>query len=117
MTAERLSTVSVKGLRGLPGVDFALQPMTALIGPRGVGKSRLLAAIAWLLTGQPDLSGESFSGEPSVVRASGLAVRAMLVDAGGSSGREIKVECGSCRGAEKSVSAVQRFAATLNGEI
>ena len=90
MTAERLSTVSVKGLRGLPGVDFALQPMTALIGPRGVGKSRLLAAIAWLLTGQPDLSGESFSGEPSVVRASGLAVRAMLVDAGGSSGREIE---------------------------
>jgi len=35
----------------------------------------------------------------------------------GSSGREIKVEFGSCRGAEKSVSAVQRFEATLNGEI
>jgi OLD-like protein/putative AbiEii toxin of type IV toxin-antitoxin system len=29
--------------------------MTALIGPRGVGKSRVLAAVSWLMTGVPDL--------------------------------------------------------------
>ncbi len=74
----RLTSVSVQGLRGLPGVEVSLQPITALIGPRGVGKSRLLAAIAWLLTGSPDLSGDSFGGEPAIVRASGLKVRATL---------------------------------------
>jgi len=95
VTQARLSSVSVKGLRGLPGVEIGLQPMTALIGPRGVGKSRLLAAIAWLLTGHPDLGGDSFSGEPSVVRASGLIVRAMLLDASQSSGREIERRPGS----------------------
>lgn len=78
VTTTRLSSVSVRGLRGLPSVDIALQPITALIGPRGVGKSRLLAAIAWLLTGSPDLSGYSFGGEPPVVAASGLDVRAVL---------------------------------------
>jgi predicted ATPase len=81
MTQLRLAKVSVQGLRGLPGVEIGLRPMTALIGPRGVGKSRLLAAVAWLLTGDPDLGGDSFSGEPSVVRASGLVLRATLVDA------------------------------------
>jgi len=78
VTQIRLTSVSVRGLRGLPPIEIGLKPMTALIGPRGVGKSRLLAAIAWLLTGSPDLSGESFSGEPSVVRASSLEVSANL---------------------------------------
>ncbi|HYI21323.1 MAG TPA: TOPRIM nucleotidyl transferase/hydrolase domain-containing protein [Candidatus Limnocylindrales bacterium] len=55
----RLSSLSVRGVAGLPDVDFELQPMTALIGPRASGKSRLLAAISWLLTGQPDLAAES----------------------------------------------------------
>jgi predicted ATPase len=78
-TTTRLTSVSVNGLRGLPGIEIALQPITALIGPRGVGKSRILAAIAWLLTGYPDLSGETFGGEPPVVRASGLRVSATLL--------------------------------------
>lgn len=78
MAETRLTSVSVHGLRGLPGVEVSLQPITALIGPRGVGKSRLLAAIAWLLTGSPDLSGDSFGGEPPIVRASGLKVKATL---------------------------------------
>ncbi len=34
-----------------------LQPVTALIGPRASGKSRLLAAIAWLLSGNPPQAG------------------------------------------------------------
>jgi predicted ATPase len=79
----RLTSISVQGLRGLPGVEIALQPMTALIGPRGVGKSRLLAAVSWLLTGHPDLSGDSFGGEPPVVRASGLKVTADLESVNG----------------------------------
>ena len=83
MTISRLSSVSVRGLRGLPGVDIDLLPMTALIGPRGVGKSRLLAAIAWLLTGRPDLSGDFHRGEPPVLAASGLSVRAVLDTPGG----------------------------------
>ena len=70
--------MTVQGLRGLSQVELSLRPITALIGPRGVGKSRLLAAISWLLTGRPDLSGESFGGEPPVVRASGLRVSAQL---------------------------------------
>jgi len=68
----------VRGLRGLPDVSIAFQPITALIGPRGVGKSRLLAAISWLMTGSPDLSGDSFGGEPVVVAASGLHVTGVL---------------------------------------
>ena len=59
-------------------MDIALQPITALVGPRGVGKSRLLAAISWLLTGSPDLSGDTFGGEPVVVAASGLHVMGAL---------------------------------------
>ena len=75
--------MTVNGLRGLPPVEVGLRPITALIGPRGVGKSRVLAAISWLLTGRPDLSGESFGGEPPVVRASALRVTAHLEDGGG----------------------------------
>jgi predicted ATPase len=74
----RLKSVTVRGLRGLPQVEVGLRPITAFIGPRGVGKSRLLAAISWLLTGRPDLSGESFGGEPPVVRASELQVTAEI---------------------------------------
>ena len=90
VTQARLLSISVKGLRGLPGVEIGLQPMTALIGPRGVGKSRLLAAMAWLLTGYPDLSGESFAGEPTVVRANSLAVTAKLAGPDGAATRTIE---------------------------
>jgi hypothetical protein len=53
-----LASISIRDLPGLPGVEVGLQPMTALIGPRGSGKSRLLAAVSWLLSGAPDLVGE-----------------------------------------------------------
>ena len=57
----RLASVATHGVRGLPDVESALQPVTALIGPRGGGKSSLLRAVSWLLSGSPDLSGESFA--------------------------------------------------------
>src|SRR5687768_13314334 len=42
--------------------------ITALVGPRGSGKSRVLAAIAWLLSGEPRLTGPAYAdaGGPSV---------------------------------------------------
>lgn len=47
----RLSSLSVHDMPGMPAVDIPLWPVTALVGPRATGKSRLLTAIAWLLTG------------------------------------------------------------------
>jgi predicted ATP-dependent endonuclease of OLD family len=70
---SRLTSVSVRGLPGLPETATSLKPLTALIGPRAVGKSRLLAAIAWLLTGDPPLD----AGARSPVD-SGLSVEAEL---------------------------------------
>lgn len=52
----RLTSVTVRSLAGLPDLEVVLQPLTELIGPRGSGKSRLLAAIAWLLSGNPPLA-------------------------------------------------------------
>ena len=49
-----LERVETTGLAGLPDVGVELGRVTALIGARGSGKSQLLSAIAWLLTGQPD---------------------------------------------------------------
>jgi predicted ATP-dependent endonuclease of OLD family len=57
----RLTQVSVRGLAGLPDLELSLLPMTALIGPRASGKSRLLAAISWLLTGEPQVRGRRAS--------------------------------------------------------
>lgn len=48
-----LRRVAVAGVAGLPDLELDLGPITALIGPRGSGKSQLLASIAWLLTGRP----------------------------------------------------------------
>jgi energy-coupling factor transporter ATP-binding protein EcfA2 len=33
----------------LPDLELELGPLTALVGPRGSGKSQLLSAVAWLL--------------------------------------------------------------------
>lgn len=55
----RLTSVSVRDVAGLPKLAVELQPVTAIIGPRGSGKSRLLAAISWLLSGTPPLSNEA----------------------------------------------------------
>lgn len=43
-----LRRVEVDGVRGLAKIDLELGGLTALIGPRGSGKSQLLASIAWL---------------------------------------------------------------------
>lgn len=48
-----LGRVLVAGVTGLPAVELDLGPLTALVGPRGSGKSQLLAAIAWLVSGRP----------------------------------------------------------------
>lgn len=48
-----LRRVEVDGLAGLPDLAIELGDMTALIGTRGSGKSQLLAAISWLIDGQP----------------------------------------------------------------
>src|SRR5574338_968329 len=53
MTAMRLASIATHGVQGLPDVEIALQPVTALIGPRASGKSSLLRAVSWLLTGTP----------------------------------------------------------------
>lgn len=58
----RLTAVRTRDVCGLPDVDVRLQPLTTLVGPRGSGKSRLLAAIAWLLSGQPPLSATEDDG-------------------------------------------------------
>lgn len=55
---NRLVSVSTRGVPGLPDVDVGLQPVTALIGPRGAGKSRLLAAISWLLSASPTMTAD-----------------------------------------------------------
>jgi len=52
----RLTSLSTRGVPGLPDTQIPLFPVTAIVGPRGSGKSRLLAALAWLLTGAPDLA-------------------------------------------------------------
>ncbi|HUR16536.1 MAG TPA: TOPRIM nucleotidyl transferase/hydrolase domain-containing protein [Candidatus Limnocylindrales bacterium] len=93
---SRLASVSVRGLGGLPDVELGLKPMTALIGPRGAGKSRLLAALAWLLTGDPALDGGARSPVDSK-----LSVTAELeTDDGGSGKRTITGRPGEARRAD-----------------
>ena len=48
-----LARVAAAGVPGLPDLDLELGAVTALVGPRGSGKSQLLASVAWLLTGRP----------------------------------------------------------------
>lgn len=51
--AGLLRRLAVAGVVGLPDLDLEIGPLTALVGPRGSGKSQLLASVAWLLTGRP----------------------------------------------------------------
>ena len=53
--ATLLTRLSTTGVAGLPDLDLALGPLTALIGPRGSGKSQLLGAVAWLVTKRPPI--------------------------------------------------------------
>jgi predicted ATPase len=50
-----LRRVLAAGVTGLPAIELDLGPLTALVGPRGSGKSQLLSAIAWLVAGRPRL--------------------------------------------------------------
>lgn len=59
MTAMRLASIATRGVPGLPDISLALQPVTALIGPRASGKSSLLRAVSWLLSGLPASVGEA----------------------------------------------------------
>lgn len=51
-----LSRVAIRGVPGLRDLELELGDVTALVGPRGSGKSRLLAAVSWLLSGAPALA-------------------------------------------------------------
>src|SRR6478735_11614067 len=83
--AAVLSWLEVAGLIGLPDLALELGSMTALIGPRGAGKSQLLSAIAWLL-GAADRPPERIDGS--------ARVRARLTD-----GRSLTVPSDSGDGA------------------
>jgi hypothetical protein len=80
----RLSSVSTRGVAGLPDLDVHLTPITALVGPRRSGKSRVLAAIAWLLSGEPRLIGtaEADSAEPSVSAVLGTGEISRTIERG-----------------------------------
>lgn len=51
-----LVRVVAEGVPGLPAVDLGIGAVTALVGPRGSGKSQLLGSIAWLLKGRPSIA-------------------------------------------------------------
>ena len=70
----RLINLATVGVPGLPDTTIPLLPVTALVGPRGSGKSRLLAAISWLLKGEPELASRG--------HADGLRVEAVIDDGG-----------------------------------
>ena len=61
--AGLLARVTVAGVAGLPDLELELGPVTALVGPRGSGKSQLLASIAWLLTGRPPIVQRGSRGD------------------------------------------------------
>lgn len=65
----RLTSVRTRDVAGLPDLDVRLMPVTVLVGPRGSGKSRFLAATAWLLLGEPPLAGGGAAAAGPVVSA------------------------------------------------
>ena len=71
MASERrgglLGRFAVSGVVGLPDLDLEVGLMTALVGPRGSGKSQLLTAISWLITGRPPIAAT----DPVTSRATG----------------------------------------------
>jgi predicted ATPase len=66
--AGLLARVAVAGVAGLPELELDLGPLTALVGPRGSGKSQLLSSIAWLITGRPRIAA---STDRRAIRVSG----------------------------------------------
>jgi len=71
----RLTSLAVRNMPGMPAVDLPLWPMTALIGPRATGKSRLLAAIAWLLTGSSPIGATLDGAQVSAQLSDGSKAR------------------------------------------
>jgi hypothetical protein len=69
--AKSLRRVEVDGVAGLPDLAIELGEMTALIGTRGSGKSQLLAAISWLIDGQPMPGTRTAASQLRVVGALG----------------------------------------------
>ena len=51
------TSLSLRGVEGVADMELVLHRLTALVGPRGIGKSTALLAVAWLLDGGPDLDG------------------------------------------------------------
>ena len=71
-----LSRVAAAGVPGLPDIDLELGAVTALVGPRGSGKSQFLRSVAWLLTDRPALAPADVSPRISgVLRANGSGIR------------------------------------------
>ena len=68
--------------------------MTALIGPRGVGKSRLLAALGWLLTGEPALD----DGARGPVDSKLFVTAELVADGASGSARTITRRAGDAQG-------------------
>lgn len=67
-----LRRVDIAGVRGLGPLELELGSLTALIGPRGSGKSQLLNSLAWLSGEGPRPAGEAVSVSAEVETSSGL---------------------------------------------
>lgn len=72
---SRLTSLTTTAVPGLPDTRISLMPVTALVGPRGSGKSRILAAISWLLSGSPELTRSPFPSDTRVEGMLGTAPR------------------------------------------
>lgn len=83
-TRPPLVRVTAAGVPGLPEVELDLGAVTAIVGPRGSGKSQLLGAIAWLVAGQPPIGGTANSTRVAGrLRARGRSVRIVRTSEGG----------------------------------
>ncbi|MDP5182376.1 AAA family ATPase [Blastococcus sp. BMG 814] len=58
--AARLAAISVRGLRCLDGLELSFEPLTALIGANGAGKSSTVRALQFLF-GEVDLDDDDVS--------------------------------------------------------
>lgn len=78
-----LRRLSVTGVAGLAPLEIELGPLTALIGPRGSGKSQLLASIAWV-TGAGPAPGNGDGSVRAVLDAGGGTTRTVAAPRSGS---------------------------------
>ncbi|MGH2638937.1 MAG: ATP-binding protein, partial [Rhabdochlamydiaceae bacterium] len=77
-----LSTLDAGGIRGInSNLHLVLsKEMTVLFGPNGSGKTSLLQAVEWCLTGQlPYLAGADFRKEDAIVNLFNDGKRAEVV--------------------------------------